>query len=105
MLELRDAELQLVPIVARHEAQLAEEVAQPLARSLTDAHRVAAPAARELVEQRTELVEPRTENGTEAVERIAFRVRRALGTAVTGLVHGASTCAADGGAPASLPRR
>src|SRR3954468_21263071 len=91
MLELRDAELQLVPVVARHEAQLAEEVAKALPRSLADAHRISAPAARELVEERTELVQPRPEEGTEAVERIALGVRRALRRAVTGLVHEAST--------------
>src|SRR5207248_3278547 len=100
MLELRDAKLELVPVVAGDEAQLAEEIAQPLPRSFPHAHGVASPAARELVEQRAQLVEARTEQRPEAIERIAFGV----GT-VTGLVHEASICGAGGGARASRPRR
>src|SRR5207237_5328142 len=100
----RDAKLELVPVVAGDEAQLAEEVAQPLPRPFPHAHGVTAPAAGELVEQRAQLVEARTEQGAEAIERIALRVR-SLSTAASGLVHGASTSGAGGGARASRPRR
>src|SRR2546421_12918392 len=104
MLELRDTELELVPVVARDETELAEEVAQPLARAFAYAHGVTAPAAREFVEQRAELVEARAEHRSEAIERVALRVR-ALSAAATGLVHGASSVVAGAAVRASRPRR
>src|SRR5439155_22685943 len=101
---LRDAKLELVPVVAGDEAELPEEVAQPLPRSFPHAYGVAAPTARELVEQCAQLVEARTEQRAEAIERIALGVR-ALSTAASGLVHGASTSGVGGDARASRPRR
>ena len=59
MLELRDPQLQLVPLLARHEAELAREILHLALGSLAHAKRVAAPARAEVVEDRAELVEPR----------------------------------------------
>src|SRR5919198_1199688 len=70
MLELRDAQLQLVPVRARDEAEVVRELLELAPRALPDAHGVAAPARAEIVEQRAELVEPRPEQRHEPVERI-----------------------------------
>src|SRR4051794_28841128 len=61
VLDLRDAELELVPVVLRHEAELAEDVAQPLPRALTDPQRVAAPARGRVAEQGADLVDARAD--------------------------------------------
>src|SRR5215831_15485039 len=104
MLELRDTELELVPIVAGDEAELTEEIAQAVPRPFADAKGVAPPAARELVEQRTELVDPRSEEGAKPVEGVAVGVRP-VGRAANALVHAASSGGAAAGALAWRPRR
>ena len=61
VLELRDPQFQLVPLVARHEAELARELLHTPSRPLADAQRVAAPARAEVVDERAKLVEARPE--------------------------------------------
>src|SRR5438067_4956553 len=86
MLELRDAQLQVVPLLARHEAELSCKILDATARSLAHSDGVAAPARRELLAERAQLVEPRAEDRDQALERVAF---------VSGLCHaGASSAAA-----------
>ena len=72
VLELRDPELELVPVLTRDEAKLAREALEALPCSLARAHGVAAPPRRGVVEQRTSLVEPRPEEGDQPVERVAL---------------------------------
>src|SRR5689334_17781688 len=52
MLDLGDAQLELVPLVPRHEPQLAGDVVDAAPRALAHAHGVAAPARRHVVEER-----------------------------------------------------
>src|SRR5436305_12382618 len=58
VLELRHPELELVPLLAGDEAELAREILDAPPRALADADRVTAPARRELVAERAQLVEP-----------------------------------------------
>src|SRR5579884_3808391 len=100
VLELCDAELELVPLVARDEAELARDVADAVPRPLPHAQRVAAPARRHVLEQRPRLVEARAEQREEPLEPVALGAG-----AVTGGAHVASTGAAGAGARASPPGR
>src|ERR1044071_2119457 len=96
MLELRHAQLQLVPVSTRHEPQVACKLLEPAPRALPHAHRVTAPARAEIVEQRAELVEPRPEQRQEPVERILR---------VISLGHAGASCGAAGAARALPPTR
>ena len=72
VLELRDPQLELVPLLARHEPELAREVLHAPLRPLAHAHRVAAPARRR---RRRAASEPRRAAGRAAsapVERVAL---------------------------------
>src|SRR5207248_8987206 len=94
MLELRNTQLQLVPIRTRDEAEVAREILELAPRALPRAHGVAAPTRAQIVEQRPQLVEPRSEQRHEPVERIL----RAIS-----LGHAGGPCGAAGAARA-LPR-
>jgi hypothetical protein len=72
VLELCHAKLQLVPLVARHDAELAEDAVQRRSRALTQAHRIAAPPRRCLVDPRADFL---------------FRHAAALGERLRQLVH------------------
>src|SRR5207237_3847028 len=52
--QLRDAELELVPFLARHETELAEGVVQGRTGALADPDCVATPPRRRLVDPRTD---------------------------------------------------
>src|SRR5919201_6207844 len=91
MLDLRDAELQLVPVLARDEAELPEQVAQPVPPALADPQRVAAPARGRLVEERARLVQAHAEQRDDPRDGVALRL------AVTWRVHAGGSCAAAGG--------
>src|SRR5438552_1884245 len=97
MLELGDPELELVPVAARDEAELAEEVGEPLPRRLAYAQRVAAPARRRVVDERPRLLHAETDRGEDTVDGIRL-------VAVSG-VHAASPDGAACGARASPPAR
>jgi hypothetical protein len=68
VLELRDAKLELVPFVSRHEAELARDVLHPPLRPFSEPDRVAPPAPRHIVEDRPHLVEPRPEQAEQLLE-------------------------------------
>src|SRR3954447_2879463 len=95
MLQLRDAKLELFPLLARHEPELACDVLDAPFRPLPHADRVAAPPGAEVVEERADLVEPRPEQLDQPFE---------IGGA-TGRAHAAVTCGVDGGARAWQQRR
>ena len=96
MLELRETEIELVPVVTRDDPQVAEQVVQSRTRSLADTDRVATPPTRDLLEQGAKIVEARSEQRPDAVDRVGLAV-------ASGLVHGASSVAA--GAVARASRR
>ena len=56
MLELGDPELELFEVRPRDEAELLEETVEPGARSLGEAHRLAAPAVDRLLDHLARLV-------------------------------------------------
>ena len=58
MLELGDAELELVELVARDEADVSEETGEPGARALTEPPDIAAPAGRHVLDRPARLVAP-----------------------------------------------
>jgi hypothetical protein len=60
VLELRDSQLQLVPFVARHHADVPENRLQRVACAFPDPDCVAAPARRRIVDPTTHLVLPHT---------------------------------------------
>src|SRR4051794_18039801 len=95
MLELRDAKLELLPLVARDEAELAGDLLHTPLRALPHADRVAAPPRAEVVEERANLVEPRPEQLDQALQ-----IRRA-----TGRAHAAVTSGAGGAVRAWRQRR
>ena len=108
VLDLGDAELELVPVVAGDEAEFAEDVAQPVPRALAHAQRVAAPARGGVAEQRAHLVDPRADEREQPLEIAIERSPRTLwcrspgsAPAVTGLVHAASSFCAGAAVPAS----
>src|SRR5580693_3573620 len=74
VLELGDAQIELVPVLAGDQSELVEERVQALPRALADPDGVAAPASRALLEQGTELVELRPEQREQPVERVALSV-------------------------------
>ena len=58
MLELREAKLELLELVPRHEADLVEEARQSGARPLAQPDALVAPAADQLVDERARLLSP-----------------------------------------------
>src|SRR3989442_10375722 len=96
VLELRNAKLQLVPVLARHEPELAGEVLDAPPRALPPAHRIAAPAGREVIGQGAQLVEPRSEDRDQALVGLAV---------ASGLCHAGATSGAGGAVLSLLPSR
>jgi len=76
VLELRDAEVELVPLLPRDETDVAEEVVQAAPGALADADAVAAPAAGDLVDQRAQLVDARADEPQKPLQRVLLAVRR-----------------------------
>src|SRR5258708_23585638 len=98
MLELGDAKLEVIPVLARHEAELVEDVVQPVAGALGEPKRVASPARRCALEQRTGLVDAQADEREHSLERLA-----PLWPGVITVVHSASSFRPCGGAPAWRP--
>ena len=120
VLQLGDAQLQLVQLVARDEAEPRGQVLQALPRPLAEPCRVAPPAGQRVLEQLPgvvaahaatlaqlsgELVEPLRRQG----DRADRGQREPFEQIPSGLGHGDANCAAAGGARASTapsrPRR
>ena len=80
MLDLGEAQLELVELLAAHEPELGEEALQTLARPLGEARSVAAPADHSLLDQLTSLV------ATQAAS--LGKVARELVDALGGQRHG-----------------
>ena len=59
MVKLRDAQLELLEVVLRDEAELAEECVQGRARLLSQPGRISAPAGGDVVDQRPRFVAAR----------------------------------------------
>src|SRR5262245_24758351 len=101
VLELGDAELELVPLLARHEAELAQHAVQRRAGLLPDADRVAAPARRRLVDPAAHLVSAHTAARRKRVRQLVRPLRRQRdradereGNPLNGLVHAGGHAAA-----------
>src|SRR5688500_1941566 len=119
MLELGDAELQLLPLVAGDEPELAEEPGEALARPFRQANAVTAPAAEKLLDRTARFValetaalrvlvrEPvcvirRQRDGAETGEQDLLEEPAAVRAGrVTGLVHAASSAVAGDAARVS----
>src|SRR5919204_4773623 len=93
MLELCDAKLQLLELLARDEAEVAEELVQACARPLAEPDRLAPPARRELLRELARLLAAAEGAFRQLPERV-----------VTALGHGGARGAAAAAAPASPAR-
>ena len=76
MLELGDAQLELVPFVARDESELAQHTVQRGAGTLAGTHGVAAPAGRRLLDPRVHLVAAQTAPSGKRVGQLIRAFRR-----------------------------
>src|ERR671910_757457 len=84
MLELRDAELELLHVVLRHQAELAEEPVERRPRLLAEASRISAPARGHLLDERPRLVAARHSTVGELVGERVRALRRQCGGADRG---------------------
>src|SRR6185437_4327692 len=75
VLELGDAELELVPLVARDEAELVQDAVQRRARLLPHTHRVAAPARGRLVDPAAHLVAAHSTASREGIRQLVCTLR------------------------------
>src|SRR5712691_8747951 len=112
MLDLGDAELELVPFVARHETELPKRAVECRAGALADTNGVTAPPRRGFVDESAHL---RLAHTTALGERIRELVRTFRGQRhgaderehepFNGLVHAGAHACAGAGVRVSLPRR
>src|ERR671910_672513 len=84
MLELRDAELELLHVVLRHQAELAEEPVERRPRLLAEASRISAPARGHLLDERPRLVAAHHSTVGELVGECVRALRRQRGGAYRG---------------------
>src|SRR5436190_8168685 len=119
VLELGDAELELLDLRARDEPELAEEPAEAVTGPLAQPHRLVAPTADQLLDDRASFLAPHpTARGQLLDERVRplsgqrngadareDKLLRELPGGISGLGHGVLRVGAGGGVPASPARR
>src|SRR5947207_12032544 len=105
MLQLRDPELELVPFLARDQTELAEHAVQRRPGLLTDAHGVAPPARRRLVDPAAYLVAAHSPARRKRVRELVRTLGRQRdradereGQPPNGLVHAGARAVVDGDA-------